>query len=398
MDTHRAGPNVWRPLLDAMVDKLKADGHLHDPRIEQAMRSVPRHEFLQKDDIEDAYTGEVVRTMVDSEGGTVSTASHVIVVARMLEGLDPQPDERVLEVGLGTGYNAALLATLIAPGPLTAIDNEPWLVERAAENLQRVGVANVRAIARDGWFGDAETQPFDAIVATVSLPDISPHWVEQLVHGGRLVAPMFITPTLQPIVSFAKDSLRLVGTAFSAGSFIKLKRQKEDLNRYVVVDDIYWEMCDTSVEKWTILKQLLADPARAMYERPELQRMWPVWLGLEDQNVVMSYSADPEHHGVIGLFDADAPGLAVVDKHANEIRSYGDGRTCERLMDLLARMPDLPTRPIAGGRRMLDIDIDAVPHGSAEPPDGGWLIERPNYDFVVRWGRAVSRPVSPRPS
>ena len=62
------------------------------------------------------------------------------------------------------------------------------------------------------------------------------------------------------------------------------------------------------------------------------------------------------------------------------------GRTYERLRDLFARIPELSTRKIAGDRNILDVEIDAAPHGSAEHPRDGWLIERPNYDFVVRWG------------
>lgn len=96
---------AWRELLNAMVDKLKADGMLTDPRVEHAMRTVPRHEFLlEEGDAEYAYTGDLIRTLAGADGGTLSTASQVTIVALMLRVLNLRPGENVLEVGLGTGY------------------------------------------------------------------------------------------------------------------------------------------------------------------------------------------------------------------------------------------------------------------------------------------------------
>ncbi len=380
----------WRELLDAMVGKLKDDGVLTDPRVEDAMRAVPRHEFLREDcDAQEAYTGELVRTLASPDGGTLSTASHVSIVAKMLEVLHAQPGEDVLEIGLGTGYNAALLGRLVEPGRVTAIDNEPPLVRLAERNLERLGITNVTPIARDGWFGDAETAPFDATVATVAVPDISPHWVAQLHEGGRLVVPLWISTIVQPGVQFLRRGERLEGEVFGNPGFIMLKgRGLDDRGSWVLIDDSLWTLPDATVEAWETLRGLLSRPHATATKLPELDRMWAYWLGLEDPNVCSTYSIDAtrtERTGLlgVGLFDQDAGGVAVVDGKTRVVSAYGATATLDRLLELvLHRRPS--SAETLEDRRIVDLRIDAVPHASEERPEAGWLIERRHYDFLVR--------------
>ena len=384
---HISEPNDvgWRKLLDAMVDKLKTDGVLRSHRVELAMRTVPRHEFLVDDcDVEEAYTGDVVRILADAQGGTLSTASHVAAVARMLEVLDAQPGEHVLEIGLGTGYNAALLAHMVgATGHVTAIDNEATLVRSAERNLNRLQLTNVTSIVRDGWLGDESNAPYDALIATVGLSDLSPHWIAQLRDGGRLVVPMWLSTIAQPGVIFTKHGDRLEGRVFSNPSFIMLKgRGEDDLGGWVLVDDTFWTVRDASRTTWETLKQLLSKPPIATTELPELDRMWSYWLGLEDPHVVMAYLQDEARTIQLGLFDPDLPGMAVVEGKARTVRGYGDRATMDRLIDLvIQRRPRSPET--LKDRRIVDLLVDAVPHGQATRPTGGWLFERQHYDFVV---------------
>ncbi len=270
--------------------------------------------------------GELVRTLADKNGGTVSTASHLMIVARMLEVLDIHPGENVLEIGLGTGYNAALVAELVRPGTVTAIDNEPSLVKWARESMDRLGITNIRTIARDGWLGDVDGAPYDAITATVSVRDLSPEWVDQLHDDGRLLVPLFLSATVQPVVRFAKSGDQLVGEIVAAASFIMLKRNADDSGRYVVVDETYWDMRDASERSWEILRALLANGPSEIHDGPGLDPRWPIWFGLEEPNAVITYSGKPAEHRLVGVFEPDVPGLAVVEPEGGKIRAYGAER------------------------------------------------------------------------
>jgi protein-L-isoaspartate(D-aspartate) O-methyltransferase len=381
METSTASQD-WRPLLGAMVEGLKARGSLSDARVEDATRAVPRHEFLRDEcTAEEAYTGEVLRVLASSDGGTLSTISDVRSVVGLLQILNLQPGENALEIGLGTGYNAALMAHLVRPGAVTSVDSEELLVRLAAENLHRLGVDNVRPIARDGWLGDAASGPFDAILATVGVSDLSPHWTGQLRERGRMLVPLWISATVRPGVLFEKRGERFFGRALGTQRYIMLKgRAVDDLGDWVIVGDGFWMLRRASVEAWEVLKGLLA--RGPTIEEPfdvedEGWPSWPTWLGLEDPNVFIT------NNGLTGLFDLQTPGLAVVDTSDRTVRSYGDPATYEHLVELVLRR-----RPSSGkslvGRAMSELTVEAVPSGSGVEPPDGWLFSREHYDFIVR--------------
>ncbi|MGH3813578.1 MAG: methyltransferase domain-containing protein [Pseudonocardiaceae bacterium] len=121
----------------------------------------------------------------------VSSASAPGVVAGMLEQLDVAPGHRVLEIGAGTGYNAALLAHLVgAAGEVTTVDIDGEVVPRAREYLAAAGYRGVSVFCGDGEFGCAGHAPYDRIVVTAGAWDLPPAWVDQLAAGGRLVVPL----------------------------------------------------------------------------------------------------------------------------------------------------------------------------------------------------------------
>jgi protein-L-isoaspartate(D-aspartate) O-methyltransferase len=380
MDT--ASNQDWRPLLDAMVERLKERGTLRDARVEDALRAVPRHEFLLRDsDPEEAYTGDVIRVLASADGGTLSTISDVRSVVGLLQMLDLRAGENALEIGLGTGYNAALMAHLVSPGSVTSIDSEEVLVRGASETLHRLGIDNVRPLARDGWLGDSPSSPFDAILATVGVSDISPHWAAQLRDGGRVLLPLFVSVTVQPGVLFEKQGERFLGRALGTQRYVMLKgRGHDDLGDWVIVNDDFWTLPRASREAWQVLTRLLSEPPAIEESFPVEDAgwpSWPSWLGLEDPNVVQSVK------GLTGLFDIEAGGLAVVDPSDRTARSYGDPVTYERLVELVLRQRPTSQKSLVG-RMMSDLTIEAVPHGSGVQPTDGWLFRRENYDFMVR--------------
>src|SRR5262249_17070828 len=149
----------------------------------------------------------VIPTHFDDSGLPISSSSAPNIMATMLEQLDIAPGMRVLEIGAGTGYNAALLGRLVGDsGTVTSIDLDPPVVAEAREHLRAAGVANVRVGAGDGWLGAPLDDPFDRIIATVGVWEVSPHWFDQLRPGGVLVLPLWLRPGVQVSVALVRDT------------------------------------------------------------------------------------------------------------------------------------------------------------------------------------------------
>lgn len=155
--------------------------------IADAMRRVPRHRFIPRDYLADAYLDEPVPLPY---GDATVSAPHM--VALQLEFLTLAPNLRVLEVGVGFGYLAALIAELTAPrGRVFGVDLEPGLVREARRRLDATdGGDRIRLRASDGRLGWPEVGPFDRIVVSCATPELFETWRRQLVSGGILVAPL----------------------------------------------------------------------------------------------------------------------------------------------------------------------------------------------------------------
>lgn len=173
-----------------MVDRILA-GQSLTPTVEAALRRVERHRYVSHTPLSNAYDETAVITHTFPDGIHLSCASEPTIVAAMLNALDAQPGQRIMEIGAGTGYNAALLATLTASGgEITTIDINSDVTANARRNLDNTGYTHVRVITRDGADGAAEHGPYDRIIVTVGAWDIPPAWWDQLIPGGRLVVPL----------------------------------------------------------------------------------------------------------------------------------------------------------------------------------------------------------------
>ncbi|MBI4347540.1 MAG: protein-L-isoaspartate(D-aspartate) O-methyltransferase [Elusimicrobia bacterium] len=164
-----------------VAEQLEGRG-IRDPRVLDAMRSVPRHAFLPADSWPDAYEDRPVPI------GLGATMSQPYMVAYMAELLELAGSERVLELGAGSGYAAAVLGRLAAE--VYAIELEPSLAARAADALGRLGFSNVRVREGDGLAGWPEKTPFDRIVASASLEGVPGELLEQLAPGGFFLGPV----------------------------------------------------------------------------------------------------------------------------------------------------------------------------------------------------------------
>ncbi|HSB35203.1 MAG TPA: protein-L-isoaspartate(D-aspartate) O-methyltransferase [Nitrospirota bacterium] len=165
-----------------MVDEQILCRGVRDERVIAAMRKVPRHEFLP----------EAIRGMAYQDSalplGEGQTMSQPYMVARMTEFLGLQGTERVLEIGTGSGYQAAVLSELC--GKVYSVERIKLLAERARLNLDRLGYRSVAIKVYDGTYGWKEMSPFNAIMVTAGAPDVPAPLVDQLKEGGRMVIPV----------------------------------------------------------------------------------------------------------------------------------------------------------------------------------------------------------------
>ena len=188
----------WQAERERLVDEQLVPQGIRDSATLAAMRAVPRHEFVPEDQRAWAYHDTPLPI------GRGQTISQPAVVAFMTQAIRPRPGMRVLEVGTGSGYQAAVLAETGA---------EVWTVEiigalaAAAEaRLERLGYEGVRVRHGDGYAGWAEAAPFDAIVVTAGADSIPPPLIEQLAPGGRLIMPVGDPFVDQRLILLEKDS------------------------------------------------------------------------------------------------------------------------------------------------------------------------------------------------
>ncbi|MEU5792234.1 methyltransferase, FxLD system [Streptomyces sp. NPDC047813] len=234
-DTLTAPEANAEQLRNALVDQIQADGHARTPAVEAALRTVPRHLFVPEAPLADAYANDPVHVKYDPEGTSISCASQPAVVALMLDQLEAQPGERILELGAGTGYNAALIGHLVGPnGHVTTIDVDDDLVEGARAHLAAAGATNVEALTRDGALGHAEGAPYDRIIATVGAHGIPHAWLEQLAEGGRLVTPQRLTGSVSRSIIYVKRDGRWQSVGSEMNTFMPLRRGIADDDRRAV--------------------------------------------------------------------------------------------------------------------------------------------------------------------
>jgi protein-L-isoaspartate(D-aspartate) O-methyltransferase len=167
---------------EKMVRTQLAERGIRDPRVLDAMRAVPRHEFIPENLRPDAYED---RPLPIGEGQTIS---QPYIVAAMLDHLLLRPTDRVLEVGTGSGYVTALLSLLCAE--VFSVERHAQLAAAADATLRRLGYANVKIKVGDGSLGWSEYAPFDAILVSAATAQVPAPLFEQLGEGGRMIIPV----------------------------------------------------------------------------------------------------------------------------------------------------------------------------------------------------------------
>ena len=198
-----------------MIERQIVARGITNQRVLKVMGTVPRHELVPASYRNRAYVDEPVPI------GYAQTISQPYVVALMTEQLDPKPTDRVLEIGTGSGYQAAILGQLAAE--VYSIEIVPELARSAANTLRELGYTNITVRQGDGYKGWPERAPFDGIMVTAAPPELPQALVAQLARGGRLVAPIGSTWNQELIVIEKKTDGTITRRSMGAVSFVPMK-------------------------------------------------------------------------------------------------------------------------------------------------------------------------------
>ncbi len=206
-----------------LVTELKHAGHLRSGHVEAAFLAVPRHVFVPQVSLQEAYRDQSIQIKY-VDGRSVSSSSQPAIMAVMLEQLDLRPGHRVLEIGTGSGYNAALMAHIVGErGRVVSVDIDADLVENATRRLAEAGFGGVEAVCADGGYGYATAAPYDRIILTVGTADITPAWFEQLEARGRLLVPLSLRGNLQKSIAFEREGDHLASRSIADCGFMLLR-------------------------------------------------------------------------------------------------------------------------------------------------------------------------------
>ncbi|HEY6564014.1 MAG TPA: protein-L-isoaspartate(D-aspartate) O-methyltransferase, partial [Pirellulaceae bacterium] len=198
-------------------DELIPAGLTH-PRVIESLLATPRHEFVPRAQRELAYFDMALPI------GAEQTISSPLIVGMMTEALDPQPTDRVLEIGTGSGYQAAVLSPLVAD--VYSIEIVPSLGKRAKRTLERLGYTNIRVKIGDGYLGWPEAAPFDKIIVTCSPENVPEPLQNQLREGGRMIIPVG-ERYQQTLYRLAKTDGKLVREALQPTLFVPMTGRAE---------------------------------------------------------------------------------------------------------------------------------------------------------------------------
>jgi protein-L-isoaspartate(D-aspartate) O-methyltransferase len=414
------GPADAYGLRQALVDKLARAGHVRSPAVAAALRAVPRELFVPDVPTEEVYRSSeaIVTKRIDGVG--VSSASAPDVVAIMLEQLALEPGQRVLEIGAGTGYNAALMGAIVGEqGRVVTIDIDDDLVAGARAHLAAAGCTNVEVVRADGERGYAEGAPFDRIILTVAASDIAPSWREQLAPGGRLVLPLSLRGPQRAIAFEPRDGY-LESVSVHCCSFIPLRGAlAPPPSRFAVgpgggiVVGFHDDGRGIDRERRAAaVYDLLSGPVRDLpsglcVSVYELNDGLPLWLALREDDVCSLWADAAPHaarlvpalfgrpgrgQATLGLLDenglallAPRPSGGAPDEeplaHELVVHVYGQGDELgERLRRQLAAW-DAAGRPSDRGLR-----VRAYPAASPVDAQGAAaVIDRPHSRLVVDW-------------
>jgi protein-L-isoaspartate(D-aspartate) O-methyltransferase len=372
--------------LEPFVADLERQGSLQSQWLKDALLRVPRHLFIDR-----YYEPEPVphfvavdpqcpteqqlaaiysdRGLMIREPPNHSAASQPSLVIDMLEALEVARGQKVLEVGTGSGWNAALLAFGVGDDRLVySIDIQPDLIEPARQHLSAAGFPNVNLTAADGGYGWLEAAPFDRIIVTASSGDIPPAWIEQLADGGVLVLPLKTAGIGDPVLRLRKDGQRVAGQFTRWCYFVPLvgaflNGEQEGL--LPPWEPFIEELRRREPTKVPIAESVDRDCVFLAYLTTGLVRGTQP-LRVRPGPLPGSYAAD------LAVFDPQSRSICVALSEEPAVEVYGDLGGAERLAITQQEW-------IALGRpKITDYKVELVDPARAAEEHGVWIDRRPH--------------------
>jgi protein-L-isoaspartate(D-aspartate) O-methyltransferase len=215
--------NLFSALLDKMLTTQIIARGIKDSRVIEAMRKVPRHLFVPEKMRGSAYDD---RPLPIGEGQTIS---QPYIVAFMSEVLDLSSRDRVLEIGTGSGYQAAILAEIVRQ--VYTIEIRPGLGETARERLKKMGYRNIFVKIGDGYKGWPEKAPFNAVIVTCAPEKIPRPLIDQLTEGGRMIIPVGEERGIQELILLRKEKGMIIKKAVMSVVFVPMIKEEEIMAR-----------------------------------------------------------------------------------------------------------------------------------------------------------------------
>ncbi|MEM7531908.1 MAG: methyltransferase domain-containing protein [Chloroflexota bacterium] len=389
------------PIVNQYIEQLKKQGAIQTSQIESAFRQVPRHLLIEKiysgrydqpDILEIDPLNEEHLAMIYSDRALSiqwypepSSSSQPSLVAQMLELLTLKSGMRVLEIGAGSGYNAALMAELVSdPSLITTIDLNERLISTTKKQLANAGYEQINIYAQDGFDGFKANAPYDCIVATVGCADLSPYWFEQLSSDGFLLIPLSHGSIVQcPLTQIKKNDNGGTGKIVQYSNFMPIRGDQFSQNLWAF---------STEEEEGRFVSHLQTTEVNAEY---------PLFHGLKDfpnhaSGLPEAWTGRVEFHYFVALHRQDTltcgKGLGL-GGHSNcvimghdKILLYGDNSEI-----LYQELEQIYQQWISLGKpQMNDYELEFMPLSTStneqklnlEP--NTWVIDRKFFRQIVR--------------
>ena len=385
-------------LRRALVDNLVNKGAIATPQVREAFASAPRHLFVPNVDVATAYSDQPVFIRWD-DGTPISSSTQPTMMAIMAEQLRPQPGHRVLEIGAGTGYNAAVLAHVVGPGgSVVTVDIDQDIVDEAAANLCNAGYGDVEAVCGDGFVGHSPGQPYDRIMVTVGAQDVSPHWVEQLRDGGNMVVPLWFRGYRLSVALQKRDGvleslsaspcmfIPIRGIAGRTEGYFPIGDASPDSTRMFVGMERDGPDCRHNLERifaQDIQHREIGRSLEGQFHTHDLSSGLYMFLTVDPRiNIVHWENRDGHFHGFgYVLVDLETMSAAVLsDRHPDRAMVHGDDTAFVELIRLLDRWDEQGHPSI----HALHIRAFSVPPQSIR--EANWIVaKRSAYTWIMSW-------------
>jgi protein-L-isoaspartate(D-aspartate) O-methyltransferase len=381
-----------RQLRERLVATLCDASVLRDQPVRAALTKVPRHLFLPGVPLEQAYADTAIPTHWRDQIA-ISSASQPAIVGIMLQQLRVPLGANVLEIGAGTGYNAALLSELVGrAGSVTTLDIDPEIVAEATQHLAAAGYTEVHVITGDGAAGWPSGAPYDRIILTAGASDIAPAWFSQLQDEGVLVLPLWLGG-LELSVAFRKHDGSLVGESQTPCGFMRLRGEESGTEQLVALSKgrkLFAERATEIAESVSLL--LSTRPRPRLWLRPPPPFFQH--LGLSGQRLVGIYSERrskarqrvPVRWGLYAE-DSDGPSLAIFAFSSPILLAFGGHAAEHTIARQLALWQRLDTWPIEQWR-ITAYPREAEAEGNvAQSAATLWVVRR-HFIFTIEMGTA----------